>query len=90
MRRLEIIHLRMSGTDRESLASEIRASIMAQPGLVELRIYQSVPASTDLSIHLHIEAGSDGVGSGELGVRVTEALREYGMVEHSTWTEMEP
>ncbi len=87
MNRLEIIHLRLSGSDTEALVEEIHHSIASQEGLIDVVIYRSHPVPTDLSIHLRMETERDGVASRELGLRLAAALRAYGMIEHTTWVE---
>ncbi len=90
MRRLEIVHLRLSGPLPETLIRDIQESVAKQSGLLELRIYRSLCVGADLSIHLHIDARSDDAHVTELGLRLTDALKEYGMVERTLWSEVEP
>jgi hypothetical protein len=90
MRRLEIVHLRLSGPQPETLVRDIQESVAEQSGLIELRIYRSLGVGTDLSIHLHIDARSDDARVTELGLRLTDALKAYGMVERTLWSEVKP
>jgi hypothetical protein len=89
VKRLEIVHLRLTGTDSEALVDEIRESIASQKGLLDVVIFRSHPVPTDLSIHLHMEAECNGVASRELGIRLAAELRAHGMVEHTAWVEVQ-
>ena len=90
MRRLEIVHLRLSGPLPESLIRDIQESAAEQSDLIELRIYRSLGVGADLSIHLNIDARSDDSRVTELGLRLTEALKAHGMVDRTLWSEVEP
>lgn len=89
MNRLEIIHLRFTGTRPPGLVDEILKSITDQDLLANIHIYSHAAFMTDLAIHLHLKADANAPRITELGVRLASALREYGMVEHTNWIEEE-
>ncbi len=89
MKRLEIVHLRLFGPLPESLIPDLQESVVNQSDLVELRIFRGLGVAADLSIHLHINARSNDTEVTELGLRLTDALKAYGMVECTQWSEVE-
>lgn len=86
MKRLEIIHLRMGNTLPHGLVDEIRKLPLKQQSDTDITIYHREGLSTDLSVHVSHQADSEELPS-PLGMTVTFALREHGMVDHSVWTE---
>ena len=85
LNRLEIIHLRLAGSNPATLAELIRTSIGTEKCPVEFRIYHHSTVTTDIALHLLSSEAS--ACASDLGVRLTEALREHGMVEHAVWIE---
>jgi hypothetical protein len=87
---LEVIKLRSaakgSGVLKEFL---LPTAEVAQRGLVEMKNYRHAALETDLSVHLHRESeGPEQTGSA-LGLRLAQALKEFGLVDHSVWIEEE-
>ena len=87
MKTTEIIHLRLAGSGPEDLVDIIRRSIGSAPELMDVRIYRHSKLKNDLAIHLHRETDKDKDGISDIGVRLTALLKDYGMVEHSIWTQ---
>ncbi len=90
MKALEIIHLRLGGNRRHDLIEVIRQSIATEGDPGEARIYRHARLDTDLAVHLHRESSREDDDASPLGARLTAALREHGIVEHSVWVEDEP
>ena len=88
MRRLEIVHIRLNGPLPESLIRDIQESVAGEGDQVQLRIYRRTGVSADLSLHLHMDARSDDAEVTELGLRLTDALGEYGIVKCTQWSEV--
>ncbi|MBT4092236.1 MAG: hypothetical protein HN580_20310 [Deltaproteobacteria bacterium] len=86
-RRLEIIHLRITGVRPPGLVSLIQKSITDLEGPAEIRIYHHRGVTTDLGIHIHLETSIRDPRFTELGLRLASSLREYGMIEHRIWLE---
>ncbi len=86
-KRLEIIHLRLTGARPQGLVEEIQKSIRGQDGLINVQVYHHAAISTDLGIHLHLDNKVNDPNISEFGVRLASALREYGIVEHTIWLE---
>ena len=55
--------------------------------LVEIRIYHHSVVETDLSIHLYWESESGSQHKSPLGLRVSYALKNMGLLNHSVWVE---
>ncbi len=89
MKRLEIIHLRLTSKRPPGLVRLIRNSIGNQDGLVKICIYNHTAVATDLGVHIHLNTHLNDPSYTELGIRLASALREYGMVEHTLWLEEE-
>jgi hypothetical protein len=90
MKWLEIIKLRSAGKDSE-LLKEFLLSIdrSSQNGLVETKTYHHATLETDLSVHLHWQSRRPEVNGSGLGLRLAQALREFGLIDHSVWVEEE-
>lgn len=85
MNTLEIIHLRSSGEPLEALADRIRESIWAEGrGSRVATLYRRHGLDTDVAIHIR------GDGPSTLAAHLALALREYGLVEHTVWEEIDP
>ena len=90
MKWLEIIKLRSAGKD-SGLLEELLLSIdkLVQSGLVEMKTYHHAALETDLSVHLRWESGRPEKNGSALGLRLDQALREFGLTDHSIWIEEE-
>jgi hypothetical protein len=90
MRWLEVIKLRSVGKHSE-LVKELLLSIdkFSQSGLVEMKTYHHAALETDLSMHLHWESDRPDQNGSLLGLRLVQALKEFGLVDHSVWIEEE-
>jgi hypothetical protein len=85
MNTLEIIHLRSSGEPLEALADRIRESIWAEGhGSRVATLYRHHGLDTDVAVHIR------GDGPTTLAAHLALALKEYGLVEHTVWEEIEP
>lgn len=91
MKWLEIIELRSVGTNQELLQSHLQQlinEVKREAQKQTIKAYHHVAVKADFSIHLmHDSENADSEGS-PLGLRLTSALKEFGMVNHSVWIEM--
>ena len=87
MRRLEIIHLRLTDPRPLALLEEIGRSLPGRGEPVSINVYRNAKVMSDIAIHLRLEADARDLGVTELGVRLASELRAYGMVEHAVWLE---
>ena len=88
MKWIEIIRLRSVGKDSE-LLEELLMSMdkVGQSGLVEMKTYHHAALGSDLSIHLHWESEQPEQNGSSLGLHLAQALKEFGLVDHSIWVE---
>ena len=88
MKWLEVIKLR-SAAGSLGLPEELLLSISGsnQRGLVEMETYRHAALETDLSVHLHWDSEIPEPSGSALGLRLAQALKEFGLVDHSIWVE---
>jgi hypothetical protein len=55
--------------------------------LVEMRVYHHSIVETDLCIHIYWESEPGSQDKSPLGLRVSSALRDLGLLNHSVWVE---
>ena len=90
MKWLEIIKLRSAGNDEKVLEEFLLPMAkVSQSGLVEIKTYSHASLETDLSVHLHWESERPAQNGSVLGLRLAQALKEFGLVDHSLWIEEE-
>ena len=88
MKWLEVIKLRSAGKG-SGLLEELLLSInkFSQTGPVEMKIYRHAALELDLSVHLHWESERPERNGSDPGLRLAQALKEFGLVDHSIWIE---
>lgn len=77
---VEIVHLRAIDGSARSLVDRLRASLDGAPGS-QVMLLTRPGVDTDLAVFIHRPAGEPGT----LGLRIADALREHGLVQHTTW-----
>ena len=85
MKWVEIIRLRLT---RKSVDDDLLNSLVSvsdEEGLVELTVYHNDRVDTDVSIHLEWESDIRSPRVSPLGLRMAEALKDLGLVDHSIW-----
>ncbi len=87
---LEVIKLRSTGKS-SALMDELLMSVSqaGQSGLVEMKTYRHAGLDTDLSVHLHWKSERPEQNGSALGLRLAQAFKEFGLVDHSVWIEQE-
>jgi hypothetical protein len=89
MKVLEIIHLQSGAGSITSLSDRIRESLRGADEQSRIvAIYRRDGVVNDLAIHIQYIGRSKAAKQSELGLRLAAALREYGIVEHTLWTEV--
>ena len=90
MKWLEVIKLRTLGNS-EGILNEFLGEVagVGHGGLVEMKTYRHAALETDLSVHLHWESERPEQNGSTLGVRLAQALKEFGLIDHSIWIEGE-
>jgi hypothetical protein len=87
---LEIIHLRSSIEPIEALTDHIRESIWAEGhGTDVVTLYRRHGLETDVAVHIRHRGEKGAPGSSAPAVHLAQALKAYGLVEHSVWEEID-
>lgn len=88
MKWLEVIRLR-SAEKCLAVLDELLISIskVDQTGLAEMKVYRHADLETDFSLHLYWDAERMEQQGSTLGLRLTQALKKFGLVDHSVWIE---
>jgi len=88
MKWIEIIKLRTAGEVPESLKGFLSGLLKnGSPGLREARLYRHAEWETDWTIHLHWESEQPEKNGSALGLHLSQALKEFGLIDHSKWIE---
>jgi len=89
MNTLEIVHLRFSGESLDTLNHLIKDSIWADGNGTEVvTVYRRTGLETDIAVHIRHHHRERGNLPNALACRLTAALRDYGIVEHTVWEGM--
>jgi hypothetical protein len=86
MKWIEMIRLRSAEKAPESLKTLFSASTEnVPPGLIGAGIYRHALWETDWSLHLRWDSENPEKNGSALGIRLAQALKEFGLVDHSIW-----
>jgi len=91
MRWLEIIELRTVTNKRDVLESQLqklRDEINKESEKNTIEAYFSALIDSDFSIHLNHHSKDVEYRGSQLGLRLASALKEFGLINHSIWVEM--
>jgi hypothetical protein len=92
MKWLEIIELRTVDCNRDFLESYLQKLIVEinKETKVEVaKVYSRNLLNTDFSIHLIHDSNKAETNGSTLGLRIISGLKEFGLVNHSIWIEMQ-
>ncbi len=94
MKWVEIISLRCATNIDSPFVNELLKGISESDSsrdlpehLAEIRVYQHSIVETDLSIHIYWESESGSQDKSPLGLRLSSALRDLGLLNHYVWVE---
>jgi hypothetical protein len=90
MKWIEIIEIRALYKTKEKLEAELKkilTDINEEAGYPELKICSRINLETDFLILIMNSSGSEKNGECQLGIRLNEGLKDYGMVNYSKWDE---
>ncbi len=88
---LEVIHLRSAAQETKKLLTTVQhlvADAEKEGSCRKIRMYRRILVSTDLSIILHHDTSKEDKSGSSLGLRMVSALKEFGMVNHTVWSEV--
>ena len=92
MKWLEIIELRTGGNTKNALRKALQklaSEVLHDPERPKIRIYSNYSVDSDYGIHLfHQQSNPDAMGS-VLGMHIAASLKEYGLINHHIWCEMD-
>jgi hypothetical protein len=87
---IEIITLRSNGNVQESFIRELLKPVAEDKernGLISMKIYRNPWIDTDMSFHLYWKSTRAEQQGSAVGLRLAQALKEFGLVNHSAWVE---
>lgn len=92
MRWLEIITIRSAGNIPKPVIAELLRQMdqiddIKRPAAIKM--YHHAGMDTDVSIHIHWNSISGSQGKSPLGLMLSHALKEFGLLNHSIWIEEE-
>jgi hypothetical protein len=88
MKWLETIGLRCPGSREKRVVMDLLRNmgvLEEAAGPIRVEVYQSALVESDLSIHIHGAAETFREGKSPLGLSLTHALRDFGLISHSVW-----
>lgn len=90
MKWVEIITLRSPKNINKQFVDELLQELGESDTpkqLVEIRIYHHSVVETDLSIHIYWKSELGSQNKSPLGLKLSYALRNLGLLNHSVWVE---
>jgi len=90
MKCLEIIELRTSDMDSKNLDETLIRFIddlNKEYENYKVRLYRHLTVKTDWSFHVHYHSKGLTASPSPVGLRIASALKEFGLVHHSVWSE---
>ena len=91
MKWLEIIEIRTANQRTKELEwslEELISSVKREPNSPKIRVFSSFSVKGDISIHLMHNQKEPNVNGSLLGMRISNVLRAFGMVNHQIWCEI--
>lgn len=88
---LEIIELRSANCHCDVLKPRLlRLSdeMSKEAGRQTIKVYSSMKFGADFSIHLYHNSHEAAYDGSPLGLQLASAFKEFGLVNHSIWVEM--
>ena len=83
---LEVIKLRSAGKSSAVLQGlSLMTAQIDQGGPLEMIIYRHAALDADLAVHLHWKTKVPEPKGSALGLRLSQFLKEFGLVDHSIW-----
>jgi hypothetical protein len=92
MKWLEIIELRSVGARielKESKLNYLIKELSESMKQVSVKIFNHATLESDLSIHLYHNSNHVEKSGSNLGLHLASELKNYAMVNHSIWTEID-
>jgi hypothetical protein len=87
---MEMIWLRTARfetNDVFALLQDYARQVVAEPGLVDVHVFGNACRPTDLALSMGWSIEPPSRQGSRAGLTISEALRSFGLVEHSIWLE---
>ncbi|MGD2272924.1 MAG: hypothetical protein PVI06_21180 [Desulfobacterales bacterium] len=91
MKWIELIQLRSVDSNRKLLESKLQRlinEVTKKRKKKAIMAYCRLSIDTDFSIHIFHDSKEVETTGSRLGLRLVDALKEFGLVNHSIWLEM--
>ena len=91
MQWIELIQLRSADINRKLLESKLQRlidEVNRKRKRKAIMAYSRVLIDTDFCIHIFHDSKKVETGGSRLGLHLVAALKEFGLVDHSIWREM--
>ena len=88
----ELITVRSNKNNSQALAATLRElmeDVVRRAGPEKIRMYRRKRLDTDFCIVLFHEGEKDPIDGSRLGLRLAAALKDFGIVHHAVWIEMD-
>ena len=85
---LEVIHLRVAMQEQDRLLPMLRQlidEISEKEHCHKVRLFKRALIETDVCLHLYHDSDKELVDGSPVGLRLTAALKPFGMVNHTVW-----
>ena len=92
MKWMENIKVRAAVRLEEKAAAEFISLVkdIESPDLDGVRVYLNVAFKGDISVQLHWDSVQPEYQGSFLGLKLEQAMKEFGLVDHSVWVEFGP
>jgi hypothetical protein len=90
MKCLEIIELRKGNMDSKNLGNTLTRfldDLNKEYENYSMRLYRHLTVETDWSFHVQYHSRNHTTSPSPVGLRIASALKEFGLVHHSVWSE---
>ncbi len=84
----EIILIRVFGSNLETIKKEVNEKLQefsAAEKQIKIELYRNMSLPTDLSVHIDYYDTQKRKASSVIGQLLAEALKEFGLINHSVW-----
>ncbi len=88
---LEVIHLRVTDQDYERLIptfTQLLDEIRENESCRIVKLFRRALLETDVCLHLYHDSRDAEDGGSPVGLRLVDALKPLGMVNHTVWKEI--
>lgn len=92
MKWMENIKVRAAVRLEEKATAEFISLVkdIESPGLDCIRVYLNIAFKGDISVQLHWDSEQPEYQGSFLGLKLEQAMKEFGLVDHSVWLEFGP